>query len=153
MNGLSAIQNELDPDRQIQLAEDFQKKFPESLLLGWIYFFEGNAYQQKNQADKVTEYHKKAIENFDKGLKADGNNLSNLLIAASLMPQPGYLPQGEMEKAKQLTDAEGYATHALELLDQLQKQGTETDDDLKKRKDDYQRKMHGSLAMIHLERA
>lgn len=153
LSGLSAIQNELDPDRSIQLADDFVKKYPESLLLGWIYFFQGNSYQQKNQIDKMQECHKKAVENFRKSLGLDGDNLSNLMIAASLMPQPSYLPQGDMDKSKQLSDAEGYATHALGLLDTLQKTPNETDDQFKVQKDDYQRKMHGSLAMNHLERA
>src|SRR5438477_625767 len=139
LSGLSAIQNELDPDRAIQLGDDFVKKFPESLLLGWVYFFQGNSYQQKGQADKMQECHKKAIENFKKSLTLDGNNLSNLMIAASLLPQPAYLPASDMDKSKQLSDAEGFANHALELLDTMQKQPTETDEQLQAQKDDYQR--------------
>jgi len=146
MKDFQAIENELDQDRSIQMTEDFQKKYPQSTLMGWVLFFEGQDYLRKNQGDKAVEYCVKSV-------KADANNLGSLMIVASLMPQPAYISKNEMEKAKQLTEGEGYATHALEIIEQIQKQPNEADDAFKARKDDYQRKMHGSLGLIHLERA
>jgi tetratricopeptide (TPR) repeat protein len=141
----TAIRNELDPDRTISLVEDFAKKYPNSPALSYAYGLEANAYQQKNDAAKVVEVCQKSLS-----LKKD--NLMTLIMISSMIPQPQYLSK-RTDPERQLALAEGYAQDALKLIDALQKQGTETDDDLAKRKKEYAAGVHSALGMIHLQKA
>src|SRR5713101_2507279 len=81
---LQLIQNELDPDRQVELVNEFEKKFPTSPLLTYAYFMAAAAYQQKNEPDRIIEYG-------EKSLKLNADNLSSLILMASMLPQPQFL--------------------------------------------------------------
>lgn len=140
------IRNELDPDRAIALADDFEKKFPQSPLLTYAYFFAANAYQQKGDVEKIVDY-------CDKSLKLNSDNLMSLILIASMMPQPQYLNNHKMDTEKRLADADKYSTRALQLIAQLPRQANETDEQLEKRKASYSSGVHASLGMIHLERS
>lgn len=146
----AAIQNELDPDRQIQLAEDFAKKHPNSQLLSYAYAFAAAASQQKGNIDGVIDYGEKSVK-----LKPD--NLMALLILSGVLPQPQAL-RSAADKDKRLAEAETDATEALKIIDsapndQLKKLANETDDQFAKRKTTLGGEPHSALGMVHLQRA
>ncbi len=141
---LQAIQNELDPDRAIQLASDYEQKHPNSPGLTYAYSLAANAYQQKGDIEKVLANGKKSLE-----LKND--NLLSLLIMGSMLPQPQSLKTGDPEK--KLAQAEAYASQALKLIDALPKQPNETDEQYKAKKAQLSREPYSALGMVHLERA
>lgn len=143
---MQAIQNELDPDRAIQLVKDYEQKYPKSGMLTWAYTFAANAYQQKGDYEHVVEYG-------DKSLKLKGDNLLTLIIMASMLPQPQLMKGGEGDKEKKLAQAESYANEALQLIDRLPKQPNETDQDLQKRKAQIAREPHSALGLVHLQRS
>jgi len=141
---IQAIQNELDPDRVLQLVNEFELKYPKSTMLTYAYTFGALAYQQKGDLRKVLEYGNKSMQ-----LKSD--NLLALLVMATMVPQPGNLRSGDPDK--KLAQAEGYANKALQLIAQLPKQPGENDEQLQTRKAQLAREPHSALGMIHLERA
>jgi tetratricopeptide (TPR) repeat protein len=145
-DAFGVIRSELDPDRAITLVDDFEKKFPKSPLLSYVYFFAASAYQQKSDAEKTVEY-------CDKSLKLNPENLMSLVLISSMVPQPQYLNNHKMDREKRLADAENYSTHALQLITQLPRQGNETGEQFEKRRAGFASVVHGSLGLIHLERS
>ncbi len=143
---LQAIQNELDAERTIQMANDFEKKFPNSNYLTYVYTFAASACQQKGDINKVVEYGQKSLK-----LKPD--NLMSLIIMASMLPQPQLLRGSEDDKEKKLSEAEKDANQALQLIAQLPKQANETDEQFQKRKAVLGSELHSSLGMVHLQRS
>jgi tetratricopeptide (TPR) repeat protein len=144
-----AIQNELDPDKQLQMIADYEKKFPSSSLLTYAYMFGANAYQQKNDVANTVAYGERSIK-----LKED--NLPTLILLASMLPQPQFLKDHEQDREKYLGEAETYADRALKLLSDpavVPKQPNEADAAYAKRKDMLASGAHASLGMIHLERS
>ena len=143
---MQAIQNELDPDRSIQLVKDFETKHPNSPLLTWAYFMGANAYQQKQDLEHTIEYGEKSLK-----LKSD--NLMSLLVLCTILPQPQLMKGSDIDKEQKLTQAENYAKQALQLIDQLPRQPSDTDEIVQKRKAELSREPHSALGMIHLQRS
>lgn len=141
-----AILNELDPDRALQMVQDFGTSYPQSLLLSWVYAFAANAYQQKGELENVVEYG-------EKSLKLNPDNLASLIIMATILPQPRLMQPASLDKEKRLAEAEGYAQQALELIDKLPQQADETDTDFQARKARLATEPHSALGMIHLQRS
>ena len=141
-----AVKDELDPDKALGLASDFAKKYPNSQFLSWVYAFAAHAAQAKGDVEQVVDLDEKSLK-----LKPD--NIMSLASAADMIPQPQYINKHEAEKEKLLAEAEGYANQALKLIDQAPKQPNETDEQYQKRKGEASSGVHGSLGMIHLERA
>jgi tetratricopeptide (TPR) repeat protein len=141
-----AIQNELDPDRKIQLAADFAEKFPQSALVSEVYATEAMAYTQKNQFEK-------AVELGQESLQADPDNLRALLLITPILPEPQMLRGSELDKSKRLALTEDYAKHILELVDKLPRRPNETDEQLNQRKAELSALPHSALGMVHLDRA
>jgi len=146
----AAVQSEssagLDPDRVITLAQDFEKKFPNSAYLTYAYFFEANAYEAKGDFDKL-------IDAGEKSIKLNADNLMTLIMMSTILPQPQAMKGNDLDKQKKLTEAEADANRALELIDKLPKQPSEADDAFKKRIDTVKSEPHAALGMIHLQRA
>ena len=136
----------LDFDRVIQLADDFEKKYPNSQMLTYVDMFAASAYQQKSDIDKSILYGEKSLK-----LKPD--NLMTLIILADLLPTPQATKGNPADKDKKLSEAETYANRALQLITQMPKQPNETDDQLKKRKDALSADLHSALGMVHLQRS
>src|SRR5437762_7081139 len=123
-----ALRNEastgLDPDRVIQLAADFEKKYPTSPMLSYADMFAASAFQLKGDVDKSIEYGEKSLK-----LKPD--NLMTLIILASLLPTPQAMKGASAtDKDKRLAEAEKNANDALQMIasPQSPKQPNETDD-------------------------
>lgn len=143
---IQTIQNELDPDKQIQMVDAFEKKYPNSPLLTHVYFFGATASQQKGNVSKILEYG-------EKSLKLDPNNLRTLLVMASILPQPQNLQGSDAEKEKKLADAEADANKALQIITQLPKPANLTDEQFQKNKVMLSNSAHASLGMAHLQRS
>ncbi len=141
-----AIKTELDPDKAIALGEDFIKKYPDSLLLPYVYFFTANGYQQKGNVEKIIEY-------TGKGLKLQPDNLACLVMRIGILPQPQYLSAHPAERDSILDEAEKDANQALTLVSKFPKQPNETDPEYQKRLAATDSQIHGSLGMVHLQRA
>jgi tetratricopeptide (TPR) repeat protein len=147
--GLRTIQNELDPDKVIPMVADFEKKFPNSSVLTWVYVFAANAYQQKNDIQNAVLYAEKSI-------KIKDDNIATLLLLATRIPSPQFLRAHEEDKEKYLNEAETCAQRALKLLPDpavVPKQPNESDAQYAKRKDVAASEAHASLGMVHLQRS
>ncbi len=141
---VQAVQGELDPDRAIQLATEFEQKYPKSPFLTLVYTYAAGAYQQKGDIGKVLEFG-------EKSLQLNDNNLLSLLIMATMLPQPQALRSGDPEK--KLAQAEEYASRALKLIEDMQQQPGETEEQLKSRKAQLAKEPHSAMGMVHLSRA
>jgi tetratricopeptide (TPR) repeat protein len=139
------INDELDPDRKIQLVKDFAQKYPNSGALTYAYFLAQTVYLQKNDFQQVVDYGQKALQ-----LKSD--NLNALMMMATILPQPQLL-RNDPDPEKKLNEAEADASKALGMIDQIQKQPSETDEGFQKRKGSYAENVHAALGLIHLSRA
>lgn len=142
----TAIQNELDPDQQLKLVDDFAKKYPNSILLSDAYFFGASAEQQKNQIAKAVEYGEKSIK-----LRPD--NLRTLILLTGLLPQPADLVGSDADKDAKLKETETDAASAQTLLAKLAKPASQTDEQFAKLKSNIISQIHSSLGMVHLQHA
>lgn len=142
----NAIQSELDPARQIQLVDDFAKKFPTSVLLSDAYFYGAYASQQQGKLPEVIEFGTKSLQ-------ANPNNLRSLLTLATMLPQPQDLQGSDADREKKLADAEADANKALELIPTLKQPSNQTADQFAQVKATLTSQVHASLGMVHLQRA
>jgi tetratricopeptide (TPR) repeat protein len=143
---MATIQNELDPDRAIQLVKDFETKYPNSQLLTWAYAYAASHYRQKDDMQHVLEYG-------DKSLKLKSDNLISLIIMAQNLPRPQNMKVSEDEKERILGKAESYAQEALRQIAALPKQPGETDEEFQRRTTQLAQDMHSALGMVHLQRS
>lgn len=139
-----AIQNELNSDAAIQLATEFEQKYPKSPLLTYVYAFTAARYEQKGDAANV-------IAQCEKSLALKSDNLMTLLVIAHILPQQQSVRNGNVEQ--KLDQAEKYATQALELVANLSGQPNESPDQFATRKASYLQEMHSALGMVHFQRA
>lgn len=146
IRALQAIQNELDPDKTIQMVSDFEKKFPGSRGLSFSYLKVAGAYQEKGDLQHSVEYG-------EKSLKLDQNNPIALVFVASLLPEPKSLEGNELDKEKKLTQAEEYANRALQLAAQFTKQPNMTEEQYQQFKGAISGSAHSSLGMVHMQRS
>ncbi len=146
IQAFQTIFNELDPDRSIQLVNDFEKKYPTSRFLPTAYLKAADSYRQKGEVNHVVEYG-------EKSLKLNGDNPAALILVASMLPQPASLQGNELVKEKKLAEAEEYAIKALKLIDQAPKQPNITDDQWKEAKGTFLSWGHSALGMVHLQRS
>ncbi len=141
-----AIEHESDPDQQIQLANTFATQFPKSPLLTFVYAFEANAYQEKNDPDNTLKYGEMSLK-----LKPD--NLLGLMIVGSILPEPQELQGTDVDKVKKLDEAEKVDQQALQIIHQLPKQPNETDVAYAKRKAAVASGVYAALGLVHFQRA
>jgi len=141
-----AIQDELDPDRTIQLVNDFEKNYPTSRGLPQAYLKAASIYRQKGDLNHAAEYG-------EKSLKIAGDNPVALILVASVLPQPNSLQGSDLVKEKKLAEAEEYANKALKLIEQLPKQPNIPDEQWNEAKADLSIMAHSSLGMVHLQRS
>lgn len=140
------LKGEKDPDAMIKDADAFAQQYPKSPLLTYVYAMEATAYQQKNDAANVVKYG-------EKSLQLDPKNLISLLMVSEVLPQPQMLNVSDAEKEKRLAAAAQYAQQALQEIDQLPKQPSESAAAYQKRKNQIEAGAYASLGMVHLERS
>jgi tetratricopeptide (TPR) repeat protein len=139
-----AIQNELNPDAAVQMAQDFAQKHPQSPLLTYVYALAAAQYEQKGDAANV-------IAQCEKSLALKPDNLMALLMIAQMLPQQQSVQLGNVDQ--KLDQAEKYAAQALELVSKLTPQPNEPPDKFTARQASYVRDMHSALGMVHFQRA
>jgi len=143
--GFQTLQNELDPDRRVRMAEEFERRFPNSQLLSYVYAQVARAYGEKGDLDRLVEYG-------EKSLKLDPDNLFSIVMVAVAVSQPRMLRIAPSVAAQRLATAENYAHQALQLLESLPKRANETDEQLEKRKSALAADAHTALALVHMHR-
>ena len=139
-----AIMGESDPDKAIRLVDDFVRRYPNSSLLGYAYFFAASAYQQKGDIEHIAGY-------TGKSLKLDPDNLMSLILSVEVLPQPQYIKKHPSERANILRQAQNEAGRALELIPQVLKLSQESDGDYQKRLAAVASEVHGALGTVHME--
>jgi tetratricopeptide (TPR) repeat protein len=142
----SIIKSELDLDNSIALVDHFVKKYPDSLLLSYVYSFGASSYQQKGDVEKVIEYS-------GKGLKLKPDDLLCLVLRIGILPQPQYLKNHGADRDEILKETQTEANLALRLISRLPKHPNEADADYHKRLVSIASQVHGSLGMVHLDQA
>ena len=140
---LEEIQNEGAPDRRLRMVDAFEKKFPSSPLLSYVYTEAAKAQQQNGALDAVVQYCRKS-------LKLDPDNTFSLIIMALVLPQP-KLRESANEVAGRLSEAAADANRALALLEKLQKRPEETDEQFQTRKGSLAAEAHFALGMEEMQ--
>jgi len=130
-----------DPAAQVQAGEDFLAKFPMSRYAGGVYGMLTSAYFNSGNTDKMFSTGAKALE-------LDPNNVDVLALLAMAIPRrvKATSPQG----AEQLTKAEGYAKHAIELIPSLPKPDTVDEAAFEKAKNEKLSLAHSGLGLIDI---
>ena len=88
--GFQTMQNEPDPDRRLRMVEEFEKTFPNSPILPYVYVQGAKACQEKGDLNRAVEYG-------DKSLKLDPDNLPALILVATSLAQPSMLKGSQSE--------------------------------------------------------
>jgi hypothetical protein len=141
--GLQTIVAEIDPERRLRMVSEFEKQFPNSKILSYVYTQAAFAYQEKGDF-------KNAAAAGEKSLQLEGNNLSSLLLVASSLTEPAMVAGSETEKNTTLSEAQTDANQALTLIAGIPKAADETDDQAQKRKNELASNAHYSLGMVSL---
>src|SRR4029077_6817896 len=137
---LEEIQNEGAPDRRLRMVDAFEKKFPSSPLLSYVYTEAAKAQQQNDALDEAVQFCRKSLE-------LDPDNTFSLIIMALVLPQPKLLKGSANEVAARLSEAAADANRALALLEKLQKRPEETDQQFRARKGSLAADAHFALGM------
>jgi tetratricopeptide (TPR) repeat protein len=141
---LQDIQNEGAPDRRLRMVDAFEKKFPNSPLLSYVYTEAARAHQQGGAFEE-------AVQDCRKSLKLDPDNTFSLIIMALVLPQPKLLKGSANEVAGTLSEAAADANRALALLEKLQKRPEETDEQCQARKGSLAADAHFALGMEEMQ--
>ncbi len=139
--GFQTMQDELDPDTKLRMVDEFERRFPDSQLLSYVYTEAAEAYQRRGDLNKLVEYG-------EKSLKLDRDNIFSIILVAIALAQPRMLQGTPDQAAQRLSAAQNYANRALELIDGLPKQANETDKELQKRKSALASDAHTTLGMV-----
>lgn len=145
MKEFEAVQNELSPDVGLQLANEFEKKYPNSPLLTYVYALAAGSHNEKQE-------YVEALTKCEKALKLKDDNLMALLLIAPLMPQPQLL-RGSGNEEERLKQAEDYANRGLKQVEGLKPQAMESPELFESRVATYKRDLHSALGMIHMQRS
>lgn len=129
-----------DYDKQIQAGEDFVKKYPDSKYDEFIYSRLTNAYFNKQQLDKM-------YGASDKALALNANDVTVLVLVGWVIPH--NINSNDLEADKKLEKAEGYEKHALELIPNLPKPETLTDDQFTTAKNKEEATAHSGLGLVY----
>jgi len=143
--GYKTMENELDPDKRLRMVEEFEQRFPNSELMSYVYTQAAKAYREKGDLNKLVEYG-------EKSLKLDPDNIFSLLMVGIALPQPRMLEGNPELSARRLATAETDGNRALKLIETLPPKPSETEEQLKKRKDGLASDGHNALAIVHMER-
>lgn len=142
----NALIQELDPDKQLNLALSFIKQYPNSPLLSDVYFLAGGAEERKNDVPDAIKYGQES-------LKIAPNNLRSLILMAGLLPLPQALQGTDNQKEQQLTAAEDDASRALQIIPKIPPPANYPKDQFDRGIQAVESQLHSALGMAHLEKA
>jgi tetratricopeptide (TPR) repeat protein len=143
--GFQTLQDEPDPDKKFRMVDEFEKRFPNSQLLSYVYTQAADASHRKGDLNRVVEYG-------EKSLKLDPDNIFSMLLVAIVLPQPRMLQASPEVVAQRLMTADAHANRALKLIDSLPKSANQTDEQYQQRKASLASSAHSALAMVYMHR-
>lgn len=129
------------PPTQVQLGEDFIKKFPTSRYLPGVYAQLTTAYYAMGDEDRMFVDGAKAIE-----LSPDNVDILSLMA----MTIPRRIKSTTPDSAQQMQKAEAYAHHAIELIPNLPKPPEVDDATFAQVKNDKLSMAHSGLGLIDI---
>jgi len=141
---LQQIQSESAADRRLQMAEAFQKKFPNSALLSYVETEAARVHQEQGDYDA-------AVQSCRKSLQIDPDNTFSLIILALVLPQPKLLQANPNQAPAMLSEAAADANRALALLEKLRKRPDESDEQFEARKASFVADAHFALGMNEMQ--
>jgi len=130
-------------DARIKMGEDFVAKYPKSKYAEVVYARLMQDYFNKQQLPKM-------YEAADKALALNPDDVSVLVLEGWVIPH--NIDPNSMDAEPLLNKAEAQEKHALELLPNLPKPATMTDDQFAKAKNDALSQAHSGLGLIEFRK-
>jgi tetratricopeptide (TPR) repeat protein len=134
---------EQDPDEQIRLVEDFLLRYPNSELKEYAFQAAMQAYQHKNDYQRVLTYGELTLEE-------NGDNLTALLILASAISE--MTNRREADWTERMTEAERYARRAQDVLSRMRRPVGMIETQWAQTKRETEATAHAVLGLIFLMR-
>jgi tetratricopeptide (TPR) repeat protein len=138
-----AVQQATDPNKRIQLAEDFLKKYPQSRYRGAMYQALVSGYFATQQVPKMLEAGEKEVE-------LNPNDAPVLAVMGQALART-YNAKAP-DAAKQLDKAEQYSRRAIEITPTLTKPENLTDEAFSNAKNDTLVMAHSGLGLVYIRR-
>src|ERR1700722_6609651 len=126
-------------DARIKMGEDFVAKYPKSKYAEVVYARLMQDYFNKQQIPKM-------YDAADKALALNPDDVSVLVLEGWVIPH--NIDPNSMDTERLLNKAEAQEKHALELLPNLPKPPTMTDDQFAKAKNDALSQAHSGLGLV-----
>ena len=130
-----------DAAQQIQLGEEFLKKYPTSRYAAMIYARLTTAYLSAGQEDKMFAAGEKALE-------LHPENVDVLALMGMLLPRR----VGTLDAEQKLQKAEKYSKRAVELLTTMQTPAGMSEEDFKAAKSQKLSMAHSGLGLTYYQR-
>ncbi len=143
LDAYQKFMREQSPDEQVKLIEDFLLNFPNTELKEYAYQAATQAYQSKNDFEKVLTYGELT-------LTENEYNLVALLVLSSAIPE--RTGKTDLDKESKLAQAEQYAQRGLEVLAKLPMPPNLTEEQWAQVRKDAESTPHAALGMIYLIR-
>ncbi len=137
------VQQAADPNKRVQLAEDFLQKYPNSRYRPAMYQSLVSGYFATQQVPKMLEVAEKEIE-------INPNDAPVLAVMAQTLART-YNAKAP-DAAKQLDKAELYSKRAIEITPTLPKPENLTDVAFVNAKNDTLAMAHGGLGLVYIRR-
>jgi tetratricopeptide (TPR) repeat protein len=138
-----AVQQATDPNKKIQLAEDFLQKYPQSRYRPTMYQALVSGYFATQQVPKMLEAGEKEVE-------INPNDAPVLAVMAQALART-YNAKAP-DAAKQLDKAELYSKRAIEITPTLPKPENLTDEAFNNAKNDTLVMAHSGLGLVYIRR-
>jgi len=138
-----AVQQATEPNKKVQMAEEFVQKYPQSRYRPAMYQILVSGYFQIQQIPKMLEAGEKDIE-------MNPQDAPVLAVMGQTLAR-SYDPKAP-EAPKQLDKAEQYSKRALEITPTLTKPEGMTDEVFNNAKSDTLVMAHGGLGLVYLRR-
>lgn len=142
-NAFIAFRDELDPAKQVELGNEFLKKFPDSALKAFVYAVLSNAYSMQNDFEHTIEFGEKAIQ------ENPNNLLALLVVSSALSTRTG---DSDLDREPKLKRAEDYAKHAIQMINALPQPAGMTEPEWTARRRATEASPHASLGLVYLKR-
>ena len=142
-SAFKAVQQAGDPNKKIQLAEEFLQKYPQSRYRATMYQALVSGYFATQQVPKMLDAGEKEIE-------INPNDAPVLAVMAQTLART-YNPKVP-DADKQLDKAELYSKRAIEITPTLSKPENLTDEAFSNAKNDTLVMAHGGLGLVYIRR-
>lgn len=137
-----SLQSPADADARMKAADDFVLKYSTSSLRFFALTLAGEAAQAKKDSAKARFYYQNAI-------KADPEkaDYAMIMLGAEIAMTTG---EHDLDKKQKLTEAQGYADKALEIINTRAKQPNESDAQFEEAKKEDTARVHMTLGLIRM---